>query len=527
MTRVLLVSGLGPLIKSDNYLEGTLFAPDAQARSFYDEVAPGFDLDGLMYRDGSQYQPLLLPRATEVPHLTTFTLRAILNAAGIDHDHLDTRQIWMEEYPSDLNATYDVIMLSTTFIYEWRSLTRAVNFLSEHYPAATLVLGGQFTNLKFAQATATFQAIDYIIRGDGEQSIPLLLEFLLHGRGDPATMPNLVTRTDAGRLAMNPTAYVDIEAWPSPGFSARHEVVPYESMRGCPFDCAFCSYPSASPKWRFKSATKIRDDWARYAEECGTNFIKAMDSTFTVPPTRMRELFDLLPSLGVEWEGYSRANTLKDAEYLERLVESHCRSLSIGFESMSDATLKRMSKRVTVAQNLRALELIADSPMEHRGSFIAGFPGETEDDFALTREYLASDYHGRFVMSVFSMQDETMPVWQRAAEFGLEVDDVNDPDSGWRHDGMTSNRAWQLHHEALDKIRRSNEKAVLVLWQSRYEIPIMLHRSDADRMRLEKVIERIGWLVKDQPDRRAARVAMDGLSGELRDLDVKMKGDVR
>ncbi|MET7765812.1 radical SAM protein [Streptomyces sp. NPDC005393] len=138
---------------------------------------------------------------------------------------------------------------------------------------------------------------------------------------------------DEDNIRINPTEYVDIEDFPSPTVPGNAPTVPDESMRGCPFDCKFCSFPAASPKWRYKSAEKIRDDWIAYAERNGCDVISAMDSTFTIPPTRLRRLLEILPDSGVpRWEGFSRANTINSVQLVAGLEASHCFQLHIGFE---------------------------------------------------------------------------------------------------------------------------------------------------------------------------------------------------
>ncbi len=521
--RTLLLSGLGPSIKNDQYLEGSLLEqnPSPQRADrlsrWSDAVGqPDLRLDRLRWR-GSR---LLQPRRDRIPHLSTFVLRAILDRCPGEYDHVDTHAIWDDD-PYQAADHYDVVLLSTTFIWEARSLRRAVDWLSQRWPKATVVLGGQYSNLKFARILRECPSVDYIVRGDGEHTLPALLE-AISGHGEIALVPNLVVRNDAGRLVVSEVSYVDLETEPSPGLIGAQQIVPYESMRGCPFKCGFCSFPHASPRWRHKSADKICDDWARYAKDCGTRLVKAMDSTFTIPPRRMHRLFEKLPALEIGWEAYSRANTIESADYVERLGESHCRSLSIGFESMSDRTLTAMDKGVTVAQNRRAFELLSQGAVGYRCSFMVGYPGETPEQWEKTRDFLLHEYSGYYIMSVFSLQDETMPVWSRADEFGLTVDHSDDYDYRWTHDGMDEPTARSLLNEALDAMRTGNDDAVLMHWQAMYEHPLMPSDSRRHNLRVEKLIERLAMAPKDFPDPSVARSVVADHVTDLRELGVEL-----
>src|SRR4051794_29933519 len=94
--RVLLVAGFGPTHKNDRYVRGTLFDPRStvEVERGYFSGRGDFSLRelGFVYQ-GREY-PLMRPREWTVPHLTTFTLEAILRTAGVDYAIVDTADLW-------------------------------------------------------------------------------------------------------------------------------------------------------------------------------------------------------------------------------------------------------------------------------------------------------------------------------------------------------------------------------------------------------------------------------------------------
>jgi anaerobic magnesium-protoporphyrin IX monomethyl ester cyclase len=498
--RALLLSGLGPGPKNQGYFSGSLFdvLPNLSTRRMLARArVPRVRLNELKYRSGATERQLLRPATDKTAHLTTFTLQSILERSGHDYVHIDMAEVWNDAAPGDIGDV-DVVLLSTTYIWNPRMLRQAVEWIARHLPGVPVVAGGQYTNLKYSIAMATHPEIIAVIRGDAEVALPALLDRLA-GRRDLVEVPNLVWR-DERRLAVNRIEYIDLDGFSSPTFPGALGRVPYESMRGCPFDCAFCGFPLATPKWRYKSAEKIRNDWVRYAEENNAGMIEAMDSTFTVPPRRLRELFDILPATKVPWACYSRANVINSTEFVDKLLAAHCFRLVIGFESMSDETLTTMSKRVTASQNRRALELLKDSAMDYSICFIVGYPGETRETFEETRRFLVDDYQGHFSLHMFGMTDETMPVWQQRDLLKIEVDDPYDLDSEWSHIGMDSGTAKSLQTAALDEIRRTNDKAVVDHWQDNYQRPLMPEAPPATNLAVEKAIERLALVARDHSD---------------------------
>jgi anaerobic magnesium-protoporphyrin IX monomethyl ester cyclase len=496
----LLLSGLGATYKNSDYFADSLLAdaPTERVRALLDRsVHPGFELKNLRFADGPNMRPLLR-EPDPPPHLTTFTLESILQRSEHQYTLVPLDTVWENRdlaVPSDIG----VVLLSTTYIWNRQMLDLVMGWIDASCPGLPIVAGGQYSNLKYMLIFSAYPQIDFVVRGDAEIALPQLLDQLDGVRNFPA-VPNLVWR-DVGKVRTNPVEYVDIEACPSPSLPYNFRVAPYESMRGCPFDCRFCSFPAASPKWRFKSAEKIRGDWLRYGTSNGVSFIEAMDSTFTVPPTRLRQLIDILPGSGVpQWSCYSRANTIDNPDFVDQLVVSNCVHLEIGFESMNERTLKRMSKRVTAKQNRRAFELLAGSEMGYGINFMIGYPGEDEAQFEDTRRFLVDEYAGRFALHLFSVSDETMPLWEDREELQITVEDPYDPNSPWSHVGMTSSDARQLQRETLDEIRRKNDRAVVSLWQREYERPLLPMADRATNLVVEKALERLVMAPHDYAD---------------------------
>ena len=468
--RLLLMAGFGPYSVSFNALDGTLFSADISARSaetYRRWLGRPFEFSNLRYEGSGISHGLLRPVNEDAPHLTSAVVRSILEQANIEHETFDLEGVWSGAGEPEGNR-FDVVGLSTTFICDPLTLGRVIRWIDARFPEALLLLGGQYSNLKYATILDQHPEVDYVIRGDAELALPKLLQCLQRGE-TPQSVPNLAGRDSTGKVITSAVEYIGFDRCSRPVFHGQQSVVPYKSMRGCPFFCKFCSYPAASPEWRYKSTDQILDDWRFYARENGAKVIRSLDSTFTVPAKRFGELLNRLPELGVGWEAYARANAIRSADMVQQLENAHCKRLFIGFELMQDATLQKMDKRVTAANNVRAVELLSDSAIELRGGFIVGYPGETPEDFDVTRRYLAEQYIGRFGLHPFTLIDETMPVWEQANEFQIEVTNP----LVWKHVGMTSKEANALRDAALYDIRWKNDNAVSGVWQLDHQRPLV------------------------------------------------------
>lgn len=511
--RVLLLAGFGPYEMGSKALDGTLFARngDRQVEHAYQRlVGRPFDLAHLTYAG----QPLLRAYRGSVPHLSLQTVRAILETTDVDLEVFDLEDVWLGKEPA--GTGFDVVGLSTTFICDAYTLARTIRWIANRFPESTLVLGGQYSNLKHATILTSHPEVDYIVRGDAELALPRLLAALADGRAVD-DIPNLAGRDARGAATATPIEYIDFDAHPAPVFQGTHDVVPYESMRGCPFSCKFCSFPAASPKWRHKSAAHICRDWRHYADANGATLVRAMDSTFTVPRTRFRELLAMLPDVGLGWEAYSRANCIDSPTLVEGLKAANCQGLRIGFESMNDFVLKAMDKKVTAAENVRASDLLADSKVDLKASFIVGYPGESLTAYEDTHRFLLERFKGKFIMSVFTLTDETMPVLEDLPRFQLEY---SSPVT-WKHVGMDSETAGALREKTMQEVRWKNDRAVLNLWQNSYSRPLVPGFDLTQNERVEKLVERLAFVAKDLGDGAAAADTCQTLLTELRGMGIE------
>lgn len=525
---VLLLSGLGPswpqgsAFYDSNMLNNTFLEEDVYHKGM-DKVLSRDDF--IILKDDGTEIPLFRYRNGIEKNLTSLTLSEILSYCNCNFLSVDLENVWNNK-SNISNIDPDYIFLSTTFICNMQDLAYAIKWCEKNYSNIPIVLGGQYSNLKYEKILNNFDQVKYVMRGDGEISIPLLIKYLNGEIKDIRDVSNLVYR-DGNNIVPNKLEMINMDEIPVVHIDGKIDNLYYETVRGCAFRCKFCSFPNASPKWRYKSADKIVDDWEYYKQNNDVKRIRAMDSAFTFPPDRLNRIMERLKNNDIEWEAYSRAEVLNSKEMVENLEASKCRLLSIGFESLSDNTLKKMNKRISAEQNHRANELLINysDNLDFRGSFIVGFPGETREDYELTKEFLINDFKKQFHLSVFSLVDETMPIWSEADKYNLKVMDMNNPDYYWSHNGMDSIEAHKLHDQTLRDVRWKNEIGVATEWQLPYDLPLNPYLKFDKNYRIEKLIERLAFVNKDfANDPYKTFEITNSIIDELESYDIYIKG---
>ena len=114
-----------------------------------------------------------------------------------------------------------------------------------------------------------------------------------------------------------------------------------EASRGCQYNCDFCSVSIIhGRKIRYRPV----DNLTREMECAGGDRFFFVDNNIVANPQRAKELFRALIPLKIRWTGQATISIAKDPELLRLAVDSGCRGLLIGIESVVEDGLDKYSK---------------------------------------------------------------------------------------------------------------------------------------------------------------------------------------
>jgi radical SAM superfamily enzyme YgiQ (UPF0313 family) len=237
-----------------------------------------------------------------------------------------------------------------------------------------VVLGGIHASLRPEEA---LQHVDYVVVGEAEQSWPQFVEAFRKGAA-----PRL-THT----ASFPPMDQVPIPAWDR--IESRdflfHEI---QTTRGCPFTCRFCSVPDISgSSFRFKPVENVVAEIRALPRAGGLRDrlkpLYVVDDNFISRVKYTKELLVALAPLHrsgelKNWSAETTLNVAHDEELLDLFQAAGCSTLIIGFESISEATLLDMDKKVNFCLTYQeATERIHRRGMSIIGNFIVGFDTDT------------------------------------------------------------------------------------------------------------------------------------------------------
>jgi ribosomal peptide maturation radical SAM protein 1 len=304
---------------------------------------------------------------------------------------------FIERLADEITATdCEVVGLSTTFKQNVAALALA-RALKRRRPEVIVVMGG--ANCDGPQGAAlhrNFPFVDFVVRGEGEQAFPDLLDAIAEERTFDS-VDGLCWR-DGGRPIVNRdrTDLYPIEDVPSPNFDAYFEALPrsvcgkfvspklpLESSRGCwwgeKHHCTFCGLNGMTMKFRSKSPQKF---WSELSSAIGR--YKTLDLTLADNIIDMEYFHSILPWLSASGWDLSVAYEVKSnltRENIDALHGAGINHIQPGIENLSTHVLKLMDKGIGGCQNVFTLRECAEVGVAVNWNYLYGFPGETETDY--------------------------------------------------------------------------------------------------------------------------------------------------
>jgi ribosomal protein S12 methylthiotransferase len=187
---------------------------------------------------------------------------------------------------------------------------------------------------------------------------------------------------------------------------------------GCDRPCSFC----AIPLMRGKHKSTPIEDLVTEAEKLAANGVKelvliAQDLTYYgLDLYKKRNLAELLEALvkveGIEWIRLHYAFPTGFPEDVLDVMKREpkiCNYLDIPLQHISDAILKSMRRGTTQAKTTKLIETFrAKVPeMAIRTTLIVGYPGETEADFQILKEWIEAMRFERLGCFTYSHEENT------------------------------------------------------------------------------------------------------------------------
>jgi len=338
---------------------------------------------------------------TAAPPLGLAYLASITRELGCDVKIIDSlaEDLTLRDIKAKITKFYpDVVGVTATTsmiydAYDVAAVAKEVN------PNAMVVIGGPHATFMASEILQECKHIDVVVRGEGELTFRELLMKLMKNDWDFRDVLGITYRVN-DKVRENPPRPLiqNLDYVPLPAYDLlpmdRYRIGKLKfgaiiTSRGCPYTCVFCSSSlQFGKKWRGHSVDRVLDELRILRYEYGRQEIEFLDDTFTLNKKRVLAIAEKIieEGLDITWSASSRVNTFS-REVGSAMNRAGAHTIYFGIESGSERTLEFIDKRITKEQAMDAAKAAKESGLRALGSFIIGFPYETEEDIRATIKF--------------------------------------------------------------------------------------------------------------------------------------------
>jgi radical SAM superfamily enzyme YgiQ (UPF0313 family) len=296
-----------------------------------------------------------------------------------------------------------LVGISSLFTAYADEAIKTAETVKAYCPDCKIVLGGHHPTA-LPERVMESSAVDFVIRGEGEVSMPLLTKALCNGSGYDE-IPGLVFRKSDGRLHVSETAIMDnLQNYPLPAsqlldwrFYRRNKKAStmIVASRGCPLKCTYCSMGATSPfRHRRRSITSVIGEIEKASDQTNIGLIDFEDENLSLDRTWFLQLLNAikkrfkghLPELRA-MNGLLPSSL--DAQVIAAMKAAGFRTLNLSLATTAIAQLKRFQRPDIRRAFERALDLAQTHGLKVVGYIIVGAPFQKPTDSLKDLLYLA------------------------------------------------------------------------------------------------------------------------------------------
>jgi radical SAM PhpK family P-methyltransferase len=389
-------------------------------------------------------------------------LGTYLHRRGFSFDYVNAFQDQKEVLADKLQSRdITAIAITTTLYVSVFPILEIIEFVRQYNSDAKIIVGGPFVSTQarsnnpreLEYLLKSIGADVYVDSAQGEATLVKVLSALKAGDSMEG-IENIYYKEGDGyhtapKLREDNLLSDNMVDWSLLGESVG-EYANARTAISCPFSCSFCGFPEHAGKYQTAEIGAVIGELKSLYDTGSVKMVHFIDDTFNVPKKRFKDLMLAMieSRLPLQWTCHFRCQ-FADRDMVELMKKSGCVGVFLGLESGNDQILRNMNKATDVARYRRGIELLKEFGILTYGSFIVGFPGETEET-VMDSVRLIEETGIDFYRTQLWFYEAITPIASQKETYGIKGSNFE-----WRHNTMDSRQAADLIESIFLSVDRS------------------------------------------------------------------------
>jgi len=323
--------------------------------------------------------------------------------------------------------------------FEAISLHRFTELAKKNFPNLPIVVGGPYAT---TAPDFCFQDknIDFVVRGEGEETLYELVRYLFYGEGELGEILGLSFRRNGKVQHNSPRPFIkDLDSLPFPAWDlikieryfdlprfgtayVHREYMQLMTSRGCTFKCTYC-HRIFGVGFRARSPENVVQEMEILKNRYGIKELCIIDDCFNNILPRAKQICRLMLErelrFSINFPNGIRGDMV-DEELLDLLKAVGTYRITYAVETASERLQKFIKKNLKLDKVKKAIEETDKRDILVDGFFMIGFPGEKKEEIKKTLDFaLKSKLHSFNIWFVTPFPGTEL--YQQALDLGYKL----------------------------------------------------------------------------------------------------------
>lgn len=266
---------------------------------------------------------------------------------------------------------------------------KTIHEIKQTFPDIKIIYGGVYPSYADQSILRACLEIDYIVRGEGEQTIVELIH-ALENNSDLHTVEGITWRNDNQIIANRSRAPIqDLDAyrlgwelvdWSLYQLFGFKRAAGLQFSRGCPLTCSYCGQWLFWKKWRHRSPENIVKQLKILKNQYGVDYVWFADENFSADKETLTRLLNLIIEAKLDLSlniNMTAADVVRDADSLHLYKAAGIDYMVIGVESLKDSVITNIRKNNPFEVSKEAVRLLRRENIVSLTNIIYGLEQES------------------------------------------------------------------------------------------------------------------------------------------------------